>query len=260
MVRIQLSSKIIRQLSFKKKKLELSTLQTVSVSGVFARYWQKHLTPNFLEKLKQWNSSIRNLLKNSQCKPFMQTKVYFNLYKLLFLHPVLTFPSKFYYWNLLKKNSVFNLRLNCSAQGLRLNLNSQMLKHNYISITPGLLLKKLFLKKNVKKKFFSKVLILRLIKKVLLVLNITSIKILVKGSPYHLPDLAHHLQKKLSSKITPPSNVSSKAVIEAQAAFIKIHSIFFKKLLFFGLKKTTKKGRVKRRIARKLLLTNTVID
>jgi hypothetical protein len=132
---------------------------------------------------------------------------------------------------------------------------------NYISLLPGLLIKHLVgRKKGAKKALTTKLLLVRFLRKILLISRIRRLHMVIKSLPLHLPQLFNFLNKPLPHVIKDP--FTRKPIDETG----EIHTIFeYYALTFlypksYGYQKTRKKGRIKRKIRRKIVRLARVID
>jgi len=134
-------------------------------------------------------------------------------------------------------------------------------RRNYISLLPGLLIKYLEgRKKGAKKILTTKLLLVRFLRKILIMSGITHLSMLVKGLPLHLPQLFSFLNKPLPHIIIDP--FTKKPIDETGEEYLtfKYFSLTFLNPKPYGYQKTQKKGRVKRKIRRKIIRLARVID
>ena len=134
-------------------------------------------------------------------------------------------------------------------------------KRNYISLLPGLLLKYLEgRKKGAKKLLTTKLLLVRFLRKILLLSNIKHLAMIIKSVPLHLPQLFNFLNKPLPHVITDP--LTRKTIDETGDVYttFKYFSLTFLNPRPHGSQKVKKKGRIKRKIRRKIVRSARVID
>ena len=132
--------------------------------------------------------------------------------------------------------------------------------------TPGLVIRYFQGKKSLKKNKALKYLMARFLRKVLLVLKLESVGLITKGVPVHLERILNALFKPLSHPFTDP--ITGDVINESESVpssrtsppTINISSITFLAPKPFSYQKTRKRGRVKRKIRRKLVRLNKVID
>ena len=101
---------------------------------------------------------------------------------------------------------------------------------------------------------------MRFLRKLLLVIQIRNFYLHVKGVPLFFTQLLKFLNRPLPHVITDP--VSKKIIDETGDEFEKFQfeKLFFLKSKPFGFQKTKKRGRVKRKIRRKIVMQSRVID
>ena len=105
-----------------------------------------------------------------------------------------------------------------------------------------------------------KLLMARFLRKLLLILRLKNIVIISRGVPVHFNLLLSTLFKPLSHPFLDP--ISMKLIDETQdeKSLLRISELSFPSSKPFGTQKMKKKGRVKRKIRRKLTRLNSVID
>ena len=101
---------------------------------------------------------------------------------------------------------------------------------------------------------------MRFLRKVLIFLNLKHFHLIVRGVPSNLTTLLKLLNTPVSYLTRNPLQNNS-AFVDAPGMFqLKIWLIYYIKTFFFGKRKLKKKGRLKRKIARKILANNRLID
>lgn len=155
----------------------------------------------------------------------------------------------------------FDLVFNFSGQRLTLAVLDPVLRRNYFSLRPGLLLKYLEgKKKGAKRTLPTKLLLMRFLRKLLIISRIDSLNIFVKGVPLHLSQLFNFLNRPLPHLFLDP--LTGKTVDETGDEYANFlhQSIFFMRSKPYGFQKSRKRGRVKRKIRRKIISSARVID
>ena len=144
---------------------------------------------------------------------------------------------------------------------LSLILTDHLKRRNHFVIGTGMLLKYMEgKKKSAKKSLSTKLVLMRFLRKLLLVSGLTRFELIVKGVPLFLPQLLRFLKSPLPSVITDP--LTQQVIDETGDEVTKFS---FERLVFlkpkpFGYQKTRKKGRIKRKIRRKIISKARVID
>ena len=157
--------------------------------------------------------------------------------------------------------TAFELILNFSGQKLTLAVLDPILRRNYFSLRPGLLIKYLEgRKKGAKRTLPTKLLLMRFLRKLLIISHIDALNIFVKGVPLHLAQLFSFLNRPLPHLFFDP--VGGRTIDETgdDYAVFSHQSIFFTRSKPYGFQKTRKRGRVKRKIRRKIISSARVID
>jgi len=144
---------------------------------------------------------------------------------------------------------------------LAIALLDPFLRRNHFSLTPGLLIKYLEGKrKGAKKSLSVKLLLVRFLRKILIVSRVDSFALIMKGVPLHGLQLFSFLNKPLSHVIRDP--ITRKPIDETGDEYKKFsyQSLHFLKPKPYGYQKTRKRGRIKRKIRRKIISVARVID
>lgn len=154
-----------------------------------------------------------------------------------------------------------NLIFRFNQRRLYLAVLDPLKGRNYFSLRPGLLLKYLEgRKKGAKHVLTTKLLLMRLLRKLLIVSRLDFFDILVKGVPLHLPQLFSFLNRPLPHVIYDPVNGSTIDETGDDYYKIRYHSLQFLRGKPYGYQKTRKRGRVKRKVRRKIINSARVID
>ena len=134
-------------------------------------------------------------------------------------------------------------------------------RRNHFCLRPGFLMKFLSHKrKSAKKTLQVKLLLAKFVRKLLISTRIRTLELTIKGVPLFLPQLFRFLTKPLGHKFYDP--IAGKRVDETTGNYWKFN---FTKLIFIrykphGYQKTRKRGRIKRKIKRKIVARARVID
>ena len=155
----------------------------------------------------------------------------------------------------------YELVLNFNGSRFTVALLDPFLRRNYFSLRPGLLIKYMEgRRKGARKTLPTKLLLMRFLRKLFIVSKLDFFEIHVKGVPLHLAQLFNFLNRPLSHTFFDP--LSGKTIDETGES----HNSFSYKAIYFvrykphGYQKTKKRGRIKRKIRRKIISTARVID
>ena len=154
-----------------------------------------------------------------------------------------------------------NLVMRFNRQRLTLSLLDPFQSRNHFSLRPGLLLKYLEGKRRGAKRTLPlKLLLIRFLRKLLLVSQVRSVRLFVKGVPLHFTQLFTFLNRPLPYTLFDP--VTRRTIDETGDSYLKLtyHLLFFTKSKPYGYQKLRKRGRVKRKIRRKVISSARVID
>lgn len=189
-----------------------------------------------------------------------------NTYKIFFLKPTVEFffvkknaeklmVTSFYYLNFKFKRSLFFINIYNSVN------------QNYMSLSLGLFLKFFNKKKAFKKNKTLKLLTMRFLRKLFIALTFRNMYLRVRGIPVMLTKLLTTLNKPIIHSFTDPlSNIlidetsHEYRTTRLKKPLLLTPYIYFTQNKSFTYMKTRKRGRVKRKIRRKLVKLNNVID
>ena len=155
------------------------------------------------------------------------------------------------------------LRFRFNRQRLFVILEDKNRKRTHMFVTPGLFLRYFEKKKSLKKNRSMKFLMMRFLRKILLVLNLKSVGIITRGVPLHLDSLMTSLFRPLSHPFPDPltgSVINESDSVNPERGDIHVNSTLFLSSKPFAPQKTRKRGRIKRKIKRRLVRTNSLID
>ena len=101
---------------------------------------------------------------------------------------------------------------------------------------------------------------MRFLRKILIISKITLLDIYIKGTPFYLTKLINFLVKPLNHYFYHP--LTNLRFYESSNSFffIRINSIYFFKLNLGKKKKLRGRGRIKRKVIRKLVAKNKILD
>ena len=151
--------------------------------------------------------------------------------------------------------------LNFRKNRIFLNLQD-VYGRNYCFASLGFFIKFFEKRKALKKNKVMKFLLAKFIRKLFTILEVPSANLLVKGIPLNLPEMLSLLNQPLKHKFMNPA--SEKVVDETKSTAI-FHPIRFNYFIFaknkaFGYVRLKQKGRIKRKLVRKIIKINNVTD
>jgi len=115
-------------------------------------------------------------------------------------------------------------------------------------------------RKSIKKTKIIKVIIAKYLRKFLLILKIKFLNLYFNSSPVMLQEILSNLTTPLVQPLKNP--LTSKIIDESfsKKNYLNFIFFFFQKSIPFGKFKMRRKGRIKRKILRRLIKVNNVID
>jgi len=131
---------------------------------------------------------------------------------------------------------------------------------NFLFLTQGFFLKFFEKKKSLKKTKTLKLLLARYLRKFLVLLNIKNKILIVKKNPTSLLEIISLINSPIIHKFNSP--FSDKIIDDSQNVKTVFNASYciFMKTLDFSKNKQKKRGRVKRKITRKIVLENAITD
>lgn len=143
---------------------------------------------------------------------------------------------------------------------LTIGLLDEPTQTTHFFLSPGLLLRYFQRKKSLKKNRSMRILMVRFLRKVLLILNLSGILIRFKGVPLYANLFLNTLFRPVAHPFLNP--FSGEVIDEAseESRPLNIIGLHMSRPVAYGYQKTRKKGRVKRKIRRKIARLNSVLD
>lgn len=134
--------------------------------------------------------------------------------------------------------------------------------YNYFSLSPGIFLKFYGGRRPLKRSKLFRFLLVKFLRKILLHSGIQHLFFIVN----HGPVLFQEMYKLLFTPDINPYSVPYKSslyrddIINAQNTLFNVHGFVFQRTKFYGIHKLKNKGRLKRRVTRRLIAQNKVLD
>lgn len=157
----------------------------------------------------------------------------------------------------------YNLYITFTSNKLFINLVSNGgMRHNYFSLSVGLFLKFLNGKKALKKNKLIKLLLMKYVRKLLIVSEIRDLIIYTKRTPVFFNELCNVLVSPIIRPFVNPltSSLYDDTKLNSNKPKILVKKIFFYQPKAFGSMKAPLRGRLKRKIMRRIIRTNRVCD
>lgn len=158
-----------------------------------------------------------------------------------------------------KNKTIFFLILSFKKKKLYINLQN-LKKKNYISISTGLFIKFFEKRKSIKKNKAIKLLMAKYLRKLFIISKITNLIMIIKKTPLFINELVNFFNLPIAHKFLNP--VDQKIIDESLNKKIAIKFLYF---IFsenknFSKNKLPQKGRIKRKVLRKITFENKIVD
>lgn len=134
--------------------------------------------------------------------------------------------------------------------------------YNYFSLSPGLFLKFYNNKRPLKKTKLFRILIIKYLRKLLIASEIRDLVIIVRKGPIMFLELFDILMTPDNKPYMLPNSkeVYNDELLNTRFPKLFVRKFFFTKTKFFGVFKGPRKGRLKRKVFRKLIKKANVMD
>ena len=133
----------------------------------------------------------------------------------------------------------------------------------YFYLQTGLLLKFFRHQKSIKKTKTARVLLFKYLRKLLNLMLIRTFVLYVKGSPKNFPELMRVLRKPFTHTYVDPFTnlqIDETTIRSPQFPRFKFTQLFFLNTTSFGKMKTKQRGRLKRRVRKRITKMNNIPD
>jgi len=198
---------------------------------------------------------------------FFKKYLFFNstVIDFLTIYHILTFKTFYRFFkfinqfNVSKKNSYYNLYFNFRFNKFFISiLNSK--GRLYTSLTVSIFLKFFQNKKSLKKNKLLKLLLTKYLRKLLIITNIKNIHLYIKKTPIHIYEIWNLLISPLPKPFFNPLKGTN--VIESinKHYNLNIKYVFFQKNKSYTTMKVCRKGRLKRKIQKRIIKLNQTKD
>lgn len=158
-----------------------------------------------------------------------------------------------------KQRALHYLILNFINNKLIINLQNKK-RRNYFFLTSGLFIKFFERKKSFKKNKTIKFLMAKYLRKLFIVSRINSLILIIKKNPINFLEILKFINTPVIHKF--PDPVEEEIIEETSTKFLWIKFLYFAFLdtKDFSKNKQKKRGRIKRKILRKLVFENKLVD
>lgn len=183
---------------------------------------------------------------------------YIKLYNLFFYS---IFLDIFYLNKFFKKKNRLIYFLILSFKKNKLYFNLQNLnKKNYLSVSTGFFIKFFEKRKSIKKNKTIKLLMSKYLRKILLISKIKNLILIIKKIPVFINEILNFFNTPIAHKFLNP--IDGKEIEETEVNYTHLKFLYF---LFlenknFSKNKIAQKGRIKRKILRKVIFENKIVD
>lgn len=182
------------------------------------------------------------------------------LYKFFFLHHS-TDLFNFLFIRKKKINKFFFYMHWTFKPNQRLYINLQNYKRrNFFFLSSGFFLKYFEKRKALKKNKSLKILLAKYIRKLYLLIKLKYTLFFIRSLPTYLSELINTLNTPIIHKFSTPFNDKLFEDLPLKKNIFNINYFIFIKNIDFANNKIRKKGRIKRKITRKIVLQNSIID
>jgi hypothetical protein len=156
--------------------------------------------------------------------------------------------------------NLYRLILTFTNNKIFLNFSPFLFNKNYFFLSSGLFIKYFGKKKSLKKNKIIKILMAKYVRKIFLILGFQNVFLSVKRNPVFLLEFLDALNTPIVHTFYNPLSNKISEDVKRNAPAVRFIYFVFSKNDSFSLLKAKKKGRIKRKITRKLTLKNRIVD
>ena len=160
----------------------------------------------------------------------------------------------------LKKPLKHFVRFRFKGPKLALVLTDENIRETHFFLSPGLFLKYFGRQKALKKTKTLKFLLMKFLRKLLVILKLKYVVLHFRGTPVLIDLLLQVLYQPISHPMRDPLTGRFIDETDNWIQNLKISEVMFSRPKPFGYLKTRKKGRIKRKIRRKIIRSSNVVD
>jgi hypothetical protein len=199
------------------------------------------------------NRKLHTLYSFTTLYKYLGTLTLYALQQKIFVLKKLDFNKPYFilYWTFTKTHRLYiNMR------------NNQDLNYNYFSLFPGFFLKFYKNRRPLKRTKLFKVLLVKFLRKLLIIGNVRSFNIVINRSPTLFTELYKLFTTPniVPYKIPNKKNIYIDSVINNNQNIFTARKFIFSRTKFYGLFKERRRGRLKRKVARRLIKKNAILD
>lgn len=204
-------------------------------------------------------------VKTREYTQIYKNSYYFSIFNYVrvysYLFKKISFDVSIFFQKMKKKNDrvLYTLILTFKKNKIFINLNDY-LKINYFFMSSGFFIKYFEKKKTLKKGKIIRTLMIRYLRKIFILVNIPRTILMIKKTPIFLMEFLNFFCQPIPYKFNEP--LTKKEIRDSETPSNVTNFLFF---IFLNSKNYTfcklkKKGRIKRKISRKIALKNFLID
>lgn len=184
---------------------------------------------------------------------------FFHVYTIMSLQNLYKFSLYTQFLNKKDLISYYNIYLNFNPGRLYINLTDRKGK-NYLSLSVGLFLKFFNKKRSLKKNKTLKLLLIKFLRKLLIVTGIKNISLFIKKTPVFISEILRFLMAPIPTPFLDPINNTQITEQDQIKTQFNIRYMYFLKSKSYTTMKNKQKGRLKRKIARRIIMSNRISD
>lgn len=251
--------------------VEKDAIVRADALSLYRKFWNRTWKSNLSRVIRQFTKNYTpKVLKSDHVGLIMTTlttRLFYekvrnlcSFYKILFSRS-LNFLGGFIYH---RKNDVifaYDYKVYFTFHPSRFYINLRSYTNiNYFSLAVGLLLKFFKYKKSLKKTKTFKFLLVKFFRKLLITTNMQRFVLFFKRSPVLLNEVIRFLTQPLIAPFYDPVRDRTVLEDENKPYLLQVHYIYFLKSVSYTKMKNKQKGRLKRKITKKIVRKNRIVD
>lgn len=237
----------------------------MDIASTWQSFWPTQISHSIQEEFDDFDGASKNLRARHRfelvhLRTFKAvTSNFLNQYKLFYhrnFYNLFCFTKRF---RSSATENAYKLFFNFRTNRLFINLISPS-GRNYLSLASGPLLKFFANRKALKKSKTFKILLVKFLRKLLIVADISTLRIFFKGRISSLNEITNTLLSPLPSPFFDPIKGVTVSEVDNQPHHLNITYILFDNIKSFTNMKHRSKGRLKRKIYRRVVKSNRITD
>jgi hypothetical protein len=233
--------------------------EIVQQSKFTLKYFKKITFIKYVFSETNKREPLRNLLTSTKKFRIKALSRFAYCYRVVFHTLRINILNILKFFKTQNKERYNNLLLNFNHNKVNATVQS-LKKKNLTNVTAGLFLKFFENQKNKKKSKLIKMLIAKYLRKIFIVSKLKYLNVVISHNPVDLISFFNTLNSPIIAPFQDPYNEELIEESSLNKFSIRFNYFIFKQAIPYHKKKIKKRGRIKRKILRKLVIENKLVD